>query len=824
MELFVGREAELTEAVELLLGAEEGRVLDIVGVRGIGKSAFLRQLVNRVTGRDGVVVRAVDLLSEGIGSGHHKRGEEASGNVISDTYLQSIKIMLRITDGHDRAFRAFRLAMLESAATPLLDAGTVGNSVSLGRRSQVGPITLTTHLQVPIDTFRDQVSRLQRQADDDFVAAWTAFTEHRRVLIVVDSAELIADDEIGAWLLRIAARLPRTLLVMARMPMLADFGRLSERLTRRHLDDLSADEVAAYLAARLIGEPVPDWLPAVVYGFTDGHPYGVALTAELIVQVGADALHPARLRRMLAQVPDDRTRWGALIKTLLDQVSEPLLTRAVSAAAIVHRFDEPMLADLLAPEGDRPVDGEVGEAMRALRAYRLAHPVLSVSGLATGWSRLHEFVRQAVDNRLRIDHRREWLRLHAQAADYCFRWLLARQADDDVGEYGAWYRYEDPEWQAYQREWLYHSGFVAQRREIARARFTLVFLEAFYWWGCYHPFPFNRQLIEDWERATGAWSVEQPATEGTASNAEQRLADALVHLLDHYPLGGHKPATAGWDEMRAQLLLIRELCGLTNSRLSRTAEDAAQLARTDALISVFLAHTRRYRDPADPAGERYYVRAQQAFERLDDDWLTAWMLRERADHALERGDWPGGARLWRAAVDRAERMAVLDEDWDHELGADLYRIRADAHWLAGGFTPAAVGYGRAVAEAYRFQNRPQPPDEYTQEYYGEITGRAADRVLELAQRRGVPAAERFAAELAAALPAGWERAAPTGTAPTGIAAAIADGDRPALIAALFPTGPQKGELHVEDSGFLQRWRLRWEDDPQDFREHLACEP
>src|SRR5262249_40081238 len=137
---------------------------------------------------------------------------------------------------------------------------------------------------------------------------------------------------------------------------------------------------------------------------------------------------------------------------------------------------------------------------RALERYGL------VQTTARG-NQMHEFIRLSVAAELRDTKHSKWEDLNSRAAQSFFRSLDQEETEYKytAGGYGRWYKYERPEWQYLKREWLYHSGQLPGRRELVRARFTLVFLEAFWWWGCYHPFPFNHKLLEDWERTVAAW-------------------------------------------------------------------------------------------------------------------------------------------------------------------------------------------------------------------------------------------------------------------------------------------------------------------------------
>ena len=347
-----------------------------------------------------------------------------------------------------------------------------------------------------------------------------------------------------------------------------------------------------------------------------------------------------------------------------------------------------------------------------------------------------------------------------------------------------------------------HSSRFAERREITRTRFTLVFLDAFWWWGVYLPFPLNRRLLDDWERSAAIWQAYaqgRPLPIEESDSPDRQLLDALTFLLANYPTGYIKPRDAPWDELRDQILLIKDLCELGRPH-RRGISDAERLerARTDALIDVFLAHTRRFRDPTDPRADLYYQRSLEAFNRLGDDWNAAWILLESADLAVERGRPEEAAEFASKSAERARDLAARTDEWDHEILANLHRIRADASMLSGDVREAAVAYSRAVRHAYSFHGDPHPPDEYTQQFYIEITTRAVQAIEALPDGAD---RDRFIATLRGELPPGWA------------AEPLPERDGAELGALLFPRGPAEDELRTKKSPFMSEWRLLAEDVP-----------
>lgn len=673
-----------------------------------------------------------------------------------------------------------------------------------------------------------RIREFQRTVDDEFINAWEEFTARRKVLITLDPFDGLASNELGRWLVRLALRLPRTVTVLARAPSEMTFAPGDARMRRLELPYFTVDEVSTYLEQRFPDEHLYAGIAKAVHDYTDGHPGGTELAAKLIQEKGSD-IEARELRRILDRLPEDpEERWGSLVRLIVDAVHDSVLRKAVDAASVALTFDEPLLAALLDLD---PAQQGAGDALAALRQHRLVQAV--PGDVRRNRFRLLEFIRVSLAKELRVTQPSQWDSLHAQAAEHYFELLQKDEAEYPGGSYGQWYRYEQPEWQANKEDWLYHSGQLRERNALTltRARFVLVFLEAFWWWGCYEPFPFNQRLLEDWERATVLWEADSG---NTKLIEDQQLAEALWFVLDNYPVGYIKKA-APWEEMESRLLLVRRLCGLApGTSLPPDRDERRQLARARAILAVFLAHTRRYRDPADTKADRYYGEALQTFQKLKDDWVAAWLLFETADLALERGQ-PEKAvpMLGKSAALALEFTLSKEEngegtkkaaddfdfgddisgDWDYELLANLHRARADAYWMCGEVDQAAVEYGRAVAAAYWFQGQPHPPDAYTHRFYEEITSRAAERVCELSTEHR-DGAVHFAMSMCAQQPAPAAKADAVAATKSGQAADVSK--------ALFPRGPDcTTELGELDTPFMNDWLQLW-DDRSDPAEELAA--
>ena len=813
VDLFVGRQRELRESLGLLTGSGDGAVQDIVGVRGTGKTSFLQRLSELARReeipRQEVRVYNLDMQQYGLGVGFSPGDLDANATleIVREVFTISRQLMGSVAKGQ-REFKAFSVLSRElgkrasfppSPSLRIADRGVTIDEAEI----QIAP---------PDDTeVRQYIRALQSRLDDGFVNAWEEFTARRRILITVDNFQLAADNELGQWFIRLAKRLRNTLTVLARTPSDIPLWREGSGPSSLHLPYFSVDEITAYLQRRLGTSAPLEELAQTTHDFTNGHPEGVNLVGNLIMNKGGEELPAAGLRRMLDSLPNEGAHfWAALVDEILHSVRGDDLVSAVNAASVAATFDTGMLAELVHPEN--PQEAKVGEIVAKLFGLRMLHRVPEISGEPSDRWRLHEFIRQSVAFKLQTSTPGEWRRLHWITAQYYFR-RLKEWDTEPYDSYGAWYRFEHLGWQECKREWLLHSGLALDRAFVTRARFTLVFLEAFWWWGVYLPFPFMRRLLDDWARASAEWMRTRSAPSARLErhkDPNEILLAALIELLHDYPVTHVKPSTSPWDAMCDSLITIRTLCGLTPAgeldpaaRRRATAEEQAEIIRTGAFITLFLGQSRRFRDPADPSAERFYEAALTTFRELGDKFTSAWLVFERCDLALERRD-------LRTCVERvAESARVVQElasdinEWERELLANVHRAWADVCWLNDNLDRAARHYGWAVANAYWFHGElsavdanPHGPDEYTQQFYREMTLRAAKRVDELADR---PAQmRRFVSEMLPAVPCDSAQAA--------LAADLAGATIGQLQEMLFPPGPAEDELRRIDTTFMGRWR------------------
>jgi hypothetical protein len=603
----------------------------------------------------------------------------------------------------------------------------------------------------------------------------TPSTGPRRLLIGLDEFEWVPDGLLRRWVLELVRDLDNALVLVPRFPEAgAPAGPVDcplGRLSREEINELAIDCLPHL--------ELSDRLLDALEDATDGLPQAVCLAIEVLQRydVAEDAAAAAELGTLPPDLAARRARMVEMIMGRDGAEAEQMLR----ACAVMRRFDAAMLAAVVGQEAE----------LEALKRYSFVEPAPDARD---GFFRLHPAVRRELSHRLEQDNRARFLDLHRRAAEHCAEWIAEFEEEEDVGtgslSYGSWYRYEDPRWQAAKREWLFHQARASasgpRERELGRLRLARVFLDTFWWWGCYLDFPFCRTLVFDWR----------------TTQADRDWADTLTQILDAYPHGYEKEKAPHewrdgelprWDAVHAALIELRDACGVGG--------DPAELAEPErrhvrGLIETFLAHAARYasKDASAFANAlEHYDAAIGLFETDEDEWDAAWTRFERAELRVEHGQADVARADWQRSAD------LVAELKDEELAANLHRLAADAHAAAGDLDSAFAAHGRAVLHAYLFQRRPHPPDEYTLSFYAEQVGRALERLL-VAAGGGIDVAHA-AESLATPFPGRLALDADE------IAALSVASDLQGLSSRVFPDPPVADELNRRHSKFLQRWLL-----------------
>jgi hypothetical protein len=785
---FVGR----VELINALVGTPPhgaARVADAFGIAGIGKTWLVKRLESEAIERHGALHLPMSFDSA---------DAPATVSQAFDAFVEVVMLQAaRVFGGGTRDVNVLGAFENELSSVKQERAALVGLELEAVVHADNAVITDSNVGTFDVDV---DVGGLEgvllgekaRSVASAFASRFAPLVKRRPALITVDGFDAIAGSALARWLIALLAQLPNTLVVLMRSPGAAAPSVPGSPPEHIELEPFSRDDVADLLARYLSGRQPDLRLADLVYEWSQGHPFTVALAGKYLRALGDS--DPDAFAARLAELPEDYTKQR--IEIALAIVRAPgsgELEDLARACATARRFDAELLNALLA--GELPVPAE--DAIERLQQAG----VVEAAG-APGWFRVHSFIREPLKADLDSARRRC---LHQRAAAHYYRLLSADEPELDTGAraYEGWFRYEKPAWQAQLREWLYHlreGAHTEDEMRRARLQFARVFLDAFWWWGCYLDFPFCHDLVADWERVRGD---------------DADWVQDLRLLLASYPTGYRKQDAEEWSDARAALVGVRDACGLGG--------DADTLRvplerHTRGLIDNFLADSCHFRS-CSSAAERgrayeqalgYHQEAAQLFDRNEETWELAWTLFETAELHGDFDALPPAREAWQRAVG----LALEEEDW--ELKANLHRLRADLRWRDGATADAFDAHGRALLHAYFFQCKTQShrPDPYTVVFYREQVERAFDRLRGLEDTVLADAVARLARPFGGGPPAA-EAVAPL----------LVGGNAQSLEGPVVPDAPREDELLECRSPFTRRVDTLAEDLGADVeRDLVGVEP
>jgi hypothetical protein len=783
---------------EHLLGELEdsapGVVWDVRGIAGAGKSVLLRELGRRAGRRDVVIpLEMQDYYTA------FERGEAAGGR----------------PGGPGGELRRFG-RVLSVMAGALLDRLACERALNDIGRAVGAP---GGELSEAAADFRAEVltgSVVQRLNERIEAAVGGG----GRVLLLVDTFELVIDRPFGRWFARLIEGLNGAVVVIARRTDGLVAAELPLRAELRELEvgGLTADEVGDYLARRL-GAP-GGAAAAAVHEFTGGHALAVGLAADLAADLrhrGEDGAVDALIAELIAQpaaddVPDSPL--GKLVGRFVQSAKEqePAIGKGLDCLWVVRRFEFPLLKSMLA----------VDEATRG--AYRLAERLVGYSFVEQRtpagkpmerYYAVHDHVREVCLGMLGgpagdPDRLQE---LHGAAEDY-----YGERTSHFLEGYEGWFRYEDPDWQALVREWLYHHSQRDRDGEPNGRRGLLkLFLDAFLWWGHYIPFAFSEELLADW--------AEMAAARAEQDNDDRDWGNWLREVYQRYPKGRRAAVDRvdDWEAVKTRLSAF-----LSHREIAKAPEGIKYLPRVRAMLHLFLGTAERSLNPSGPAAAEHFQAARALLGGDEAQWIIGWVWHLEADATLMRGA-PAAAGAVAAADAGWRAMTELADDGDphdYELAANLHRAHADAAWLRGEHALAMDLYARATLSAYKFQVAVGDPDiapidEYTQAFMTEMHERAAQRLSELHEAGEDSVVREACARIRRFFGPYWRAIGEQGPAdPAEAARLLAGGRAERVVAGIFPPPPAAADLHQLNT----RYALTATGVCYDMEEELAKPP
>ena len=317
--------------------------------------------------------------------------------------------------------------------------------------------------------------------------------------------------------------------------------------------------------------------------------------------------------------------------------------------------------------------------------------------------------------------------LNRLAADYYLEQLTDLEKAYQEGNattYSIMYRYEDPEWQDCQDNWLYYFAQTGYDAE-ANISFLRAWFDGFWWWSCFtaEGYDFCDELLNDWDYRLSL----SASGDATAVALNKDRIERLMHGLEllrrfkrAYPKETEDRSGGAWPDVTATLIELRQRTGLD--------VDLAQLSNlygrhVRALTDIFLAEAERFGRGNIEGAEAYYREALALFRDAKDNWNVAWALYHLADMLSTCGRHDDASPLGLEAIE------VGGAGGDHEVVALAYRLLGDIALAKKSASDALRNYQLAVERAYRFQVQPEDPDPYTVQFYADLSELVAARLL-----------------------------------------------------------------------------------------------
>jgi hypothetical protein len=519
-----------------------------------------------------------------------------------------------------------------------------------------------------------------------------------RFLVLVDDFHLVAGRPLGQWVMTWLAGIRGADVVVAHEEFRdSEDPGFPRRVVRLSLGNLGREDVEAYLRSHLDIGPDVAGIVDHVWDFTGGYPQALAFVADIIK--GSGSLDNAvQLIDQVAALRGGRAvQLEALVNRILDAIDDEELRDTLYRVCVTRHFDRPLVERLMNLD-ERRAQTLIDRLMHYSFVCKSTaeHSLLAVS----------DFVRPIGQKHLGVAQTQA---THSVAANY-YQGLIVKVTDEDETSYQSWFRYQEPAFQALERDWLYHlSRLTGNNRQTGRIGITRTFFDAFWWQGSYIPFPFCERILADWADAT------------SDNNEDRAWGTQLRIVYDSYPKGWRKadaPAEQ-WKKVRLALRYIWQRAGFGQAQ-----PDDQEMRHIRGILDLFMADAVRYLDPGDQEADERMDDAAEQFAANDDEWVHAWVEFYRADLAIMREQ---ADRAISLATQSAERHADLDDD---ELVANQHRICADGQWLRRDPAAALDAHARSVLHAYRFQIK-VVQDDYTDAFQQEMIDRGIERLVAL---------------------------------------------------------------------------------------------
>ncbi len=735
----IDRDALVDEAEKIILSGEKLIFIDTAATFGSGKSILLEQIKQRLEAKRNfrpVLVVISETIIKTILKPSENDTEVGSYLRELEEYIILLDSLFRKIDpdGKNSGFLDSARSAIRSLKDPAGDKVQFGDTNIYISRSDVKDSTI---IGVRAD-FRDLIlTRLKAihfELEQAFINDVKKKIHHQRLVFLVDDYCYVIGHKIGQWLVGVLDKMEKMVVVIARTPTQERLNQIvsADKITSFTLKPFTREETQNFIVKNMVlrqFDNVPDLSQLVdtIYNFSHGHPGTVNLAADSIKEselkdIGKVLNFFDRIFRVSqeieknAQKTDDpqldilKQRYRVLLQEILDDIEReyPDLELALHVGCVLNHYDLEIMKEIISQLSDwkKPESGSIDEYFNdlvvALNEYTFVEDFME----GTQQWHFHNFVHLCLQEIFKDKAPTREEQIHRLACSYYKDKIDKGKQEEMKRLYVGFYKYENSQWQAWTKEWLYHLSAL-EKRLCARLQFARAFFDAFNWWGWFLPFSYCDDLLDIWRICC------QDAN-------DSKLLKLLLDFYKTYPKGSVDQTEGNWGSVRTSLNNIAYILEL---------EEPCQALDENVVfgfINWFIAESYwlcEENDQQFSLAEKYYRKARSQFveaQALDDgqSWNVIWTDSYMADMYSTQENYSAAlksASLSFSMATSGKYSKFLDQD--HEVISQNDRILGDIYLGMEQPEKAAQAYACAVYRAFAFNFFPHDMDEYTTTLY-----------------------------------------------------------------------------------------------------------
>ncbi|MBN1220409.1 MAG: hypothetical protein JXM69_15890, partial [Anaerolineae bacterium] len=399
---FTDREAALAAFDAFWPGDGACWVLAFDGLSGNGKSTLIDYLIETRCKPRGIIWAVLDF------EGSRGLTLRTDWSALLDTLAGQWQVLAHPLYLQERDAARQRYETVRQTQTQT----TIQVEQQATRQGRISESPININLGGQSEAVRQANEQARHDTAEALLRAVVAAAKARPLLLFLDTYELLAemaDKEyegwLWAWLARAAGQLPALRVFVASRRPLTGTG-LSRRDYLQHGLPVFDPPDSDCLLAKL-GVDDPAWRAAVYQRLAGGHPLLTEMAADLWreAQASGQPLPVEAISRLAGQ--EEAVRW--LVGRILDRLDNPIKS-AVRWAALLRRFDQELLAEVLPGDAGRLTDDDY----QHLCDYSFVAPARLGSGRAC-----HNLLRRVQNAYLSANKPQAWRNFQARAAA-CF--------------------------------------------------------------------------------------------------------------------------------------------------------------------------------------------------------------------------------------------------------------------------------------------------------------------------------------------------------------------------------------------------------------------